>query len=166
MMEMTAPLHPVYTNEVTPDYLRTLDQLPFTEQQLAGFSEEALIRVRQRQAYCKAHPPTGICRFATAGSQTRDGGVIQQATTRLTITLNDEQKASVAQVGDCVVYSDGRTAQIVTGAGKDNSHFALVGSLLCNGDRIINTPQSVAYCVLRDGIAKAEDFLPEGISHA
>lgn len=165
-MEMTAPLHPAYTNEVSPDYLRTLDQSPYTEQQLAGFSEEALIRVRRRQAYCEAHPPTGICRFATVGSQTRDGGVIQQATTQMTITLNDGQKAGVAQVGDRVVYSDGRTAQIVTGAGKANSHVALVGSRLCNGDQIINTPQSVAFCVLRDGIAKADDFLPEGISHA
>lgn len=157
---MTAPLHLAYTNEASPDYLRTLDRSPFTEQQLAGFSEEAIERVRQQQAYYKAHPPIAVYRIATEGSQTRNGGVIQQATAAPVITLTNGQQARVAQVGDCVVYPDGRTAQIVTGAGQSNGHIALVGSRLSNGDEIINTPQDLGLFVLRDGVPMAEDFLP------
>jgi hypothetical protein len=58
------------------------------------------------------------------------------------------------------VYADGSTAQIVTGAGQENSHMALVGSRLCNGDEIINTLQGGFLLVGRDGVAMAEDFLP------
>ena len=95
---MTAPLHPVYTNEVTPEYLRTVGRSPFTEQQLAGFSEEYMVHIRQQQAYCEAHPPTAIYRLATEGSQSRNGGVIRQATTELEITLDNGQQVRVAQV--------------------------------------------------------------------
>jgi hypothetical protein len=161
MMEMTAPLHPVYTNEVTPEYLRTVGRSPFTEQQLAGFSEESMELVRQRQAYYEAHPPTAIYRLATEGSQTRNGGVIRQATTELEITLDNGQQVRVAQVGDYAVYADGSIAQIVTGAGEGNSHFALVGSRLSNGDEIINTQQGLGLFVLREGVPMTEDFLPD-----
>ena len=34
---MNAPTHPLYTNEVSPEYLRRLDNSPFTEEQLAKF---------------------------------------------------------------------------------------------------------------------------------
>ncbi|MEF9672940.1 hypothetical protein QNM99_14805 [Pseudomonas sp. PCH446] len=77
----------MYTNEVSPEFLRTLDKSPFTEQQLAEFSEEAIALIHQQQAYCEAHPPLAIYRLATEGSQTRDGGVIQHATTQTVITL-------------------------------------------------------------------------------
>jgi hypothetical protein len=65
-----------------------------------------------------------------------------------------------AQKGDCVLYPDGRTAQIVTGAGQDYDHAALVGSRLCNGDEIINTLQGGFLLVGREGVPMAEDFLP------
>jgi hypothetical protein len=160
MMEMTAPLHPVYINEVTPEYLRTLGRSPFTGQQLAEFNEKAMELVRQRQAYHEAHPPVCIYRWATAGSQTRNGGVIQEATTEIEITLDDGQQVRVAQVGDYAVYADGSIAQITTGAGHKNYDMALVGSRLSNGDEIINTPQNAAMYLRRDGVLMAEDFLP------
>jgi hypothetical protein len=49
----------------------------------------------------------------------------------------------------------------VTGAGEGNSHFALVGSRLSNGDEIINTQQGLGLFVLREGVPMTEDFLPD-----
>jgi hypothetical protein len=161
MMEMTAPLHPVYTNEVTPEYLRTLGRSPFTEQQLAGFSEESMELVRQRQAYYEAHPAIAVYRMATEGSQTRNGGVIQQATSAMEAILDNGQRVRAAQVGDYVIYGDGLAAQIVTGAGRGNRNIAVVGSRLSNGDEIINTPYGGALLVVREGVPMAEDFLPD-----
>lgn len=159
-MEMNAPSPQRFTNEVSPEFLRTLDESPFSEQQLAEFSEEAIASIRQQQAYREAHPLCAICRFASAGSRTRDGGEIQQATSPMEITLDNDQQVCVAQVGDYVVYADGRMAQIVTGAGFEHEHLALVGSLLSNGDEIIDTLQGLGLIAVRDGVPMAEDFLP------
>ena len=71
---MNAASSLLYTNEVSPEFLRTLDKSHFTEQQLAGFSEQALAVVNDRQAYAKAHPVIAVYRVATDGSQTRNGG--------------------------------------------------------------------------------------------
>jgi hypothetical protein len=143
-----------------PEFLRTLDNSPFTEQQLAGFNEQALAIVNQQQAYAKAHPPIAIYRVATEGGQTRNGGVIQQATSPLTFTLDNGQQVRAAQKGDYVAYADGSKAQIVTASGRGNSHVALVGSSLSNGDQIINTPQGGSLFIVREGVPMAEDFLP------
>jgi hypothetical protein len=157
---MNAPLHPLYTNEVSPEFLRSLNDSPFTEQQLAEFNEQALAIIHQRQAYAKAHPPFAIYRWATEGSQTRNGGVIQQATAPLEFTLDNGQQVRTAQKGDYVMYADGSTAQIVTASGQGYSHLALVGSRLSNGDEIINTPQGSGLIMAREGVPMAEDFLP------
>lgn len=53
---MNAALPLMYTNEVSPEFLRTLDKAPFTEQQLAGFNEEVLAIVNKNHAQAKAHP--------------------------------------------------------------------------------------------------------------
>lgn len=157
---MNAALPLLYTNEASPEFLRTLGNSPFTEQQLADFDEHALAIVNENQAYAKAHPPIAIYRVATEGSQTRNGGVIQHATTPLEFKLDNGQQVRAAQKGDYVVYADGSTAQIVTGAGAGTSDLALVGSRLNNGDEIINTPQGACLLLAREGVPKAEDFLP------
>ncbi|WP_050507332.1 PAAR domain-containing protein [Pseudomonas syringae] len=110
--------------------------------------------------FLSAQPPIAIYRLATQGSQTRNGGVIQQATTKMEITLSGGQIVRVAQVGDEVQYPDGSTAQIVTGSGQETGDMALVGSRLSNGDEIIDTPQGTVYFVHYEGIPMAEDFLP------
>ena len=143
-----------------PEFLRTLDKSPFTEQQLAGFNEQALAIVNESQAYAKAHPPIAIYRVATEGSQTRNGGVIQQATAPLVFTLDNGQQVRAAQKGDYVVYDDGHKAQIATASGEGYSHVALVGSYLSNGDEIINTPQGTCLFLAREGVLRAEDCLP------
>ena len=157
---MNAPLHPLYTNEVSPEFLRSLNDSPFTAQQLAQFNEQTQAIIRQRQADVNAHPPVAIYRCATEGSQTRNGGVIQQATAPVKFTLDNGQQVRAAQKGDCAIYADGSTAQIVTASGQGNSHLALVGSRLSNGDEIINTPQGHSLFVARKGVPMAEDFLP------
>lgn len=149
----------LYTNEVSPEFLQSLDKSHFTEQQLADFHEDALAIVNQRQAYINAHPPIAIYRVAAEGSQTRNGGVIQ-ATTPMEFKLDNGQQVRAAQKGDYAVYADGSKAQIVTGTGEGNSHFALVGSRLSNGDEIINTPQGGWVFIAREGALQAEDFLP------
>ncbi len=44
-MEMNAPSHLSYTNEIPAEFLLVLNDSPSTEQQLAGFSEQPLSRV-------------------------------------------------------------------------------------------------------------------------
>jgi hypothetical protein len=159
-LKMNAPLQPTYTNEVSPEFLCRLDDSPFTEEQLAGFNNEVMAIIHQQQVYAEEHPPCAIYRVATEGSQTRDGGVIQQAAAPLVFTLDNGKKVTAAQKGDYVVYADGGTAQIITGAGEGDNDLALVGSRLCNGDEIINTLQGSYLLVARVGVAMAEDFLP------
>jgi uncharacterized protein affecting Mg2+/Co2+ transport len=72
-------------------------------------------------------------------------------------------KVNVALVGDDVVYPDGRTAKIVTGAGKmsevNGRGVALVNSRLDNGDEIISTLCDGPMIVGRKGEEMPEDFL-------
>ncbi|MFH4214374.1 PAAR domain-containing protein, partial [Acinetobacter baumannii] len=53
---------------------------------------------------------------------------------------------SIARVGDEVIYADGTTSKIISGAGTacivDGSPVALVGSRLENGDVIIDSPNT------------------------
>lgn len=149
-----------YTNEITPEFLRTLDKSPFTQQQLDTFDKQSLEAVSQRQAFTAAHPPSAIYRVAAEGSQTRQGGVVKHATGSIQFKLASGQQVRAALIGDHVHYPDGTEAKIVTGAGKGNNNVALVGSYLSNGDEIINTPQGAVLIIRREGVDKAEDFLP------
>ena len=79
--------------------------------------------------------------FATIGALTERGGRITVATSGLTVA-----GLVVARVGDVVTYEDGSEATITDGAGafavSDGRPFALVGSGLSNGDRIVQTLQA------------------------
>jgi hypothetical protein len=157
---MTTSLAPMYTNEVTGEFLQSLDTPTFTSEQMAEFHEDAVAVIRKKEAYCLAHPPIGIYRLATEGSQTRNGGIVQKTQSTITCILENGEQVRLAHTGDCVLYPDGSTAQIITGAGHSNGHVALVGSRLCNGDEIINTPQPQRPFVARQGVPLAADFLP------
>ncbi len=76
---MNAPLSSVYTNETSPDFLRSQKNYLFS-QQLEGANKDVLRTIEQQRAYANAHPPTAIYRVATAGSQPRNGRRIQCAT--------------------------------------------------------------------------------------
>lgn len=161
---MNAPFQFLCGNAVSPEYLRSLDTPHFTEQHIARFDEETQATVREQQAYLDAHPAIAIFRFAAEGSQTRKGGVIQQGTGPLAFKLESGLSVRVALKGDYVRYADGSTAQIITGAGQANNDVALVGSVLSNGDEIINTPQGGYVFIAREGVSMVEDFLP-AIAH-
>lgn len=156
---------PTYTNELTPEVLAEQARSPFTPEQYAGFSEQALAMVREQEAYCRRHPIIAIHRLAAEASRTRNGGVIRQASTLLTITLEDGREVRVARTGDCVEYPDGSQARIVSGAGTQSEwsghNLALVGSRLSNGDEIVDTPQGALLITQRDGVPMAEHFLIE-----
>ncbi|CAB3763161.1 hypothetical protein GQ57_22155 [Burkholderia sp. MSh2] len=78
--------------------------------------------------------------FATIGALTERGGRITRASSGLTVI-----GLVVARVGDIVTYEDGSEAVITDGAGKyavdRDKPYALVGSRLSNGDRIVETLQ-------------------------
>ncbi len=106
-----------YTNEVSAEYLRHLDDLYLEQRQLDGYSKEVVAWINRQKAHVQAHPPIAIYRVATEGSQTRNGGTIQQVSSSLTFTLDNGWKVRAAQKGDQVVYADGTTARIITAAG-------------------------------------------------
>jgi uncharacterized Zn-binding protein involved in type VI secretion len=95
--------------------------------------------------------------FATVGSLTERGGRVTEATGCAQI-----DGMTVAVVGDVVTYRDGSSAVIVDGAGfgatSCGKPFALVGSRLDNGDRIINTLQAHDY-----GVTELEGVPIEGL---
>ncbi|BBP56942.1 hypothetical protein [Pseudomonas sp. St316] len=157
---MHSTLYASYTNEVSCEYLRHLDDLYVVQQQLDGVDEKVITFINQQKAFVEAHPPIAIYRVATEGSQTRNGATIQQVSSSLTFTLDNGLKVRAAQKGDEVVYADGSTARIVTAAGAANSNIALVGSRLSNGDEIINTLQRRFLIIVRKGVPMADDFLP------
>lgn len=157
---MSAQSPMLYTNEVSSKFLSSLDDYCFTEQQLAEFNEQALEIISQQQVYLKNHPAIAVYRVAAEVSQTRNGGTIKQTTSAMEFKLINGQRVRAAHKGDYVEYADGSKVQILTGAGESNSNVALVGSLLSNGDEIINTPQGSAVLIKREGVQLSEDFLP------
>jgi hypothetical protein len=157
-MNKSQPL--TYTNDVSPENLRTLDRKHFTDEQIAGFAESAILAVRKSEAFVAAHPPIGIYRAATEGSQTRDGGVISRASSKVTCTQTDGTELRMAQTGDVVSYPDGSTAEIITGAGESFFNLAVVSSRLSNGDQIINTLDNGLVFIKREGAPFPADFLP------
>ena len=77
--------------------------------------------------------------------------------------IENGTEAAFALEQDEVTYADGSTAKITTSAGQQfcegNRGFALVGSMLDNGDKIISTPQGSCYLVARKDVPMAVDFL-------
>lgn len=159
---MTTDL-PRYNNEVSPEYLRNFDQPEFTKAQLAELPEDVRAVLLERDAQKAVHPAGGIYRIATEGSRSREGGVVVGATSSMSFRIEGASPVTflkAARVGDRVTYPDGRSAQIVTGAGDHNGNLALVGSRLSNGDEIIDTLFSGICIVAREGKPMHEDFLP------
>jgi uncharacterized Zn-binding protein involved in type VI secretion len=79
--------------------------------------------------------------FVTIGSPTERGGHVTSASGSLAIA-----GLAIAVVDDVVTYADGSKAVIMDGAGYAATHcdkpYALVGSRLSNGDRIVESLQN------------------------
>lgn len=124
-----------FTNEVSPEYLRSLDHDD------------------------PAHPALAIFRLATEGSCSRNGGVIRQASSTMEITLPNGEKVRVACAGDLVEYADGSSAAILSESGEAQGQVAVVSSRIANGDEIIDTPQKATHLVKREGKQFSPDHL-------
>lgn len=153
-----------FTNELAPELLPTMEQPPFTAEQLAGMNDQARAHIAGQQEYCRQHPVTALYRIAVEGRLTREGGAVHAPWNGNQIELSDGTKVNVALEGDDVVYADGRTAEIITGAGKRSvvnaRSVAIVGSHLDNGDEVISTLCHGPVIVGREGETMPEDFLP------
>ncbi|GFZ97889.1 PAAR domain-containing protein [Dyella caseinilytica] len=95
--------------------------------------------------------------FATIGARTERGGYVTRTSSKLSIL-----GFRAALVGDVVTYNDASEAAIIDGSGtrahERNKCFALVGSRLSNGDRIVFTPWDNG----KSGLFVAEGENPEG----
>ena len=155
-----------YNNELTPEVLATMEQSSFTDEQLAGMDDEGRALVTEHGDFKCHHPVIAIYRLAVEGSLTRDGGILKTATTGIEIEIASGKKLRVSQTQDEVVYPDGSTAKIISGACQAghfaNGHsIALVGSRLSNGDEIISTPQKSVIKTIHKGLPVPDDFLTE-----
>jgi len=135
-----------YTNDITRELIAQM-KAPYSVREMAPRTLEA------------------ICRFATDGALSRQGGRIEHGSADDQFHLPDGLVLSQAMVGGFVIYPDGSRARIVSGAGyaatKGNGvSFALVGSQLDNGDEIISTPLSDVLLAQWDNSGPlADDFL-------
>ncbi|MFO6297095.1 PAAR domain-containing protein [Rahnella selenatireducens] len=155
-----------YTNVLTPELKASLNRPSFSPEQKSVMGDDARLHVEAQEAFLREHPVVAIYRVATEGSQSREGGVIKQGNSGQSIQLNNGHKVQGARTGDSVIYEDGSTAIIISGAGKamhdNHGHsIALVGSRLSNGDEIISSPQSTALIAQREGVPLCDDFLKE-----
>lgn len=143
----------MYNNDITPALVAFLKH-PHTPEEWAAMDDDS--RAFWTLEAEKMAPRTleGIWRLASEGALTREGGRIEQGNSDMVITLDTGKKVRLAQVGDTVVYPDGTRARIISGTGDagtfGGASFALVGSLLDNGDEIICTPQNVVTLVRWD----------------
>lgn len=152
-----------YNNELTPEVLATMDQSPFTVEQLDRMDDETRALVEEQDEYIRQHPVTAIWRQAVVGSLTRKGGKVSSASSGGEVITSSGKFAEFALVGDEVIYPDGTTARIISGSGSSISNnergYALVGSYLSNGDEIISTPQDIAVFCCRVGETMPDDFM-------
>lgn len=85
-------------------------------------------------------PCEPIARFAVLGATTARGGVVRETSSTWEV---EGTCRNAAAIGDYVEYSDGSRARIITGIGmpgEAKSRYAIVGSLLDNGDVITDSP--------------------------
>jgi uncharacterized Zn-binding protein involved in type VI secretion len=79
-------------------------------------------------------------RFAIYGATTPRGGVLKETSSNY---RQDGMRSAAGAIGDFIEYADGTGARIVTGVGlpgRADYAFAVVGSLLDNGDVINDSP--------------------------
>lgn len=154
-----------FTNELTPEVLHSLRN-PFSAQQIEEFGEarEQIMNGVYERAKIAI---VSIYRLACEGAITRDGGILQVASSGLVTRQVDGAERRYAVVGDEITYPDGSKATIISGAGKCIKHngksLALVGSVLSNGDIIVSTPQQGRMLVEYEDNRFGDDFLKSGV---
>ncbi|MCH7350413.1 MULTISPECIES: PAAR domain-containing protein [unclassified Acinetobacter] len=130
-------------------------------EQLETLSESEIQEIYNIEQACWNNKPHTIYYVATHGAKSRNDGLVNASSHAVKVA-----GLSLACVGDEVIYADGTTSKIISGAGAvcsvDGVSVALVGSRLENGDEIIESPNtSIAIRIFKDQPIP-ENFLNHG----
>lgn len=132
----------------SPIYLK---DLPI--EQLEKLTENDILEISNAEQLYWNNKPHTIYHVAVNGAKSKNGGLVNASSNGVKI-----KGLSIARVGDEVIYADGTTSKIISGAGTaciiEGSSVALVGSRLENGDEIIESPNtSIAIRIFKDQLA-------------
>lgn len=116
-----------------------LHELPI--EQINKLSEEDIQQIIKAEQLYYDNKPHTIYHLAVNGAKTKKGGLLKSSSNIWKI-----KGLSVGRVGDDVIYADGTTSKIISGAGEacivEGASIALIGSRLENGDEIIESPST------------------------
>jgi len=133
-----------------------LHELPI--EQLQQMSQEDIEQTIKAEELYFQHRPKTLYYFAVNGAKTKNNGLVKASATQYTIG-----GLAIARVGDEVIYVDGTTSKIISGAGTacivDGLSVALIGSQLENGDEIIDSPNNSVAINIFKGDKAPEGFL-------
>ena len=133
-----------------------LHELPI--EQLEQMSQEDIDQTIKAEQLYFEHRPKNIYYLAVNGAKTKNDGLVKASATQHTIG-----GLAIARVGDEVIYTDGTTSKIISGAGiacvVDGLSVALVGSRLENGDEIVDSPNNSVVINIFKGDKAPQGFL-------
>lgn len=133
-----------------------LQDLPI--EQLEKLSKNDIQKISNAEKLYWNNKPHIIYYVAVHGAKTQNDGLVNVSSTNTKI-----KGLSIARVGDEVIYADGTTSKIISGAGTacivDGSPVALVGSRLENGDEIIESPNTTIAIRIYKDQALPQNFL-------
>ncbi|AMM28734.1 MULTISPECIES: PAAR domain-containing protein [Acinetobacter] len=133
-----------------------LQDLPI--EQLEKLSKNDIQKISNAEKLYWDNKPHIIYYVAVHGAKTQNDGLVNVSSTNTKI-----KGLSIARVGDEVIYADGTTSKIISGAGTacivDGSPVALVGSRLENGDEIIESPNNTIAIRIYKDQALPQNFL-------
>ncbi|MCE6787495.1 PAAR domain-containing protein, partial [Acinetobacter baumannii] len=119
-------------------------------EQLEKLTKNDIQKISNAEKLYWNNKPHIIYYVAVHGAKTQNDGLVNASSTNTKI-----KGLSIARVGDEVIYADGTTSKIISGAGTacivDGSPVALVGRRLENGDEIIESPNTtIAIRIYKD----------------
>ncbi|WP_047473109.1 PAAR domain-containing protein [Acinetobacter sp. ZOR0008] len=127
-------------------------------EQLEKLSKNDIQKISNAEKLYWDNKPHIIYYVAVHGAKTQNDGLVNVSSTNTKI-----KGLSIARVGDEVIYADGTTSKIISGAGTacivDGSPVALVGSRLENGDEIIESPNNTIAIRIYKDQALPQNFL-------
>ncbi|CAA0190634.1 PAAR domain-containing protein [Acinetobacter baumannii] len=137
----------------TPKFLNE-----FPIEQLLTLSDEDITQTLEAEQLYYQHKPHTIYYVAVHGAKSKNGGLVNASSNSSKIG-----GLSIARVGDEVLYADGTTSKIISGAGTacvvEGLPVALVGSRLENGDEIIDSPNTTIAIRIYKDQPKPKNFL-------
>ncbi|KRW39554.1 PAAR domain-containing protein (plasmid) [Acinetobacter baumannii] len=129
-----------------------------TFQDLQNLTDDEKAQLLEAEQLYNQQKPKSIYYLAVNGSKTKNGGLVRTLSNKYQL-----EGVSIACVGDEVLYADGTSSKIISGAGDayliDGRPAALVGSRVENGDEIVDTTLFSHTIVLYDDQPKPPNFL-------